>query len=161
VNIAKVLREYKRAAAQGKAITAKKQEFADRIKRMRESLANKSRQIQSATDEKEKSLLQKEGKALSREIDDLTEEAERVLSELSDRTIIDVYKKIRDAIVALAKGRGLDVVQCYPDAATPEDEKKPALAQLKLQTPALIPFYLNKEFDLTERVIEDLNKSDD
>lgn len=45
---------------------------------------------------------------------------------------------------------------CYPDASTPEDEKKPAVAQLKLQTPALIPYY-HRNMDITDVVIKTLN----
>jgi hypothetical protein len=75
---------------------------------------------------------------------------------VSDRTIIEVYQNIKSTIDAIAVTNNLDLVMCYPDASTAEDEKKPALAQLKLQTPALIPFY-HRGMDITEVVVKTLN----
>jgi len=158
VNLAKVLREYQKANNDGKKINEKRQEYINKVKPLRDSLAAKSQLIQQTSDTREKALLQMEANALQRETADLEAEGQRALGELSERVIVEVYAQIRAAISSIAKERGLDVVECYPDSSTPEDEKKAAVAQLKLQTPALIPFYLNKDYDLTEEVIKTLNK---
>ena len=159
VNLAKVLREYQKANTDGKKINEKRQEYITKVKPLRDSLAAKSQLIQQTSDTREKALLQMEANALHREIADLEAEGQRVLGELSERVIVDVYAQIRATISSFAKVRGLDVFECYPDASNPDDDKKATVAQLKLQTPALIPFYLNKEYDLTDDVIKTLNKN--
>jgi hypothetical protein len=57
-----------------------------------------------------------------------------------------------------AKDRGLDVVEAFPAAPTPDEKRTPQVAQLMLQTPALVPFYLKPELDVTDEIIERLNK---
>jgi len=79
--------------------------------------------------------------------------------EMIDRTIVDVYQRIQSTIDEIARERGLDLVLVYPDASNMGDDGKPAIAQLKLQTPALMPFYVRKELDQTDDVIERLNKN--
>jgi hypothetical protein len=64
----------------------------------------------------------------------------------------------REVVGELAKERGLDVVEAFPSAATPKEERSPKISQLTLQTPDLIPLYLNPELDLTTEVIARLNE---
>jgi len=158
VNIAKVLREFKKANKHGEIINAKRQVFIDKIKPLKEMAEAKAKKLKSADIPDAKERLEKEGVKLQREIEDLEREAQQVLGEMTDRSIVEVYKNIHEVIADLAKERRLDVVECYPDASNPEDAMKPAIAQLKLQTPALIPYYARKELLITDDVIELLNK---
>jgi Skp family chaperone for outer membrane proteins len=159
VNIAKVLRDYRRASAEGSKITRKRQAYAEKIKPLRDSLAKLSLRIQRSIILEEKEQLQKEALAINRQIEDLDREAQKIVGELTDRTIIEVYDQIQGTIAALANERGLDVIEAYPDASTPEDARKPPFISLKLQTPALMPYYVRKEFDLTDEVIGRLNRN--
>jgi Skp family chaperone for outer membrane proteins len=157
VNIAKVLRDFAKASAEGKIITAKRQYYVDEIKPLREMLAAKSRQIQQTVQPTEKEKLQKEAVAINRKIEDLDQEAQRVLGELTDRTIIEVYQNIKTTINDIAVTNNLDLVMCYPDASDVKDEMKPQIISLKLQTPALMPFY-HRGMDITQVVVDTLNK---
>lgn len=157
VNIAKVLREFNKANADGQTITKKRQEYVDKVKPLRDKLAALSKSMQTTPNLTEKERLQKEAVAVNRMIEDLDQEAQRVLGELTDKTIVDVYQSIKTTINDIAVANNLDLVMCYPDASSPEDEKKPALAQIKLQTPALIPFY-HRGMDITDVVVVTLNR---
>jgi Skp family chaperone for outer membrane proteins len=157
VNIAKVLREFQKANADGQLITKKRQAYIDQIKPLREQLAELSKKSQITPNLAEKEKLQKEALAINRKIEDLDQQAQKELSELTDRTIVEVYQNIKSVINDIAVTNNLDLVMCYPDASLPEDEKKPAVAQLKLQTPALIPFY-HRGMDITDVVVVTLNK---
>ena len=157
VNIAKVLREFNKANAEGQGITKKRQEYVDRVKPFREKMALLQKQIQQTADPLQREKLQKEGLAFGRQVEDIDQEAQRVLGELTDKTIVDVYQHIKAVINDIAVTNNLDLVMCFPDASNAEDDKKPAVAQLKLQTPALIPFY-HRGMDITEVVIVTLNR---
>jgi Skp family chaperone for outer membrane proteins len=156
VNIAKVLREFNKANADGQAITKKRQYYVDQVKPLREKLAALSKAIQATQIPAEKERLQKEALNVNRMIEDLDAEAQRVLGEMTDKTIVDVYSSIKTTINDIAVANNLDLVMCYPDASNPEDEKKPAIAQIKLQTPALIPFY-HRGMDISDVVVKTLN----
>ena len=157
VNIAKVLREFNKANADGQAITKKRQEYVDRVRPMREKLAALSKTLQATADPVQKERIQKDALAQNRMIEDLDQEAQRVLGEMTDKTIVDVYQSIKTTINDIAVANNLDLVMCYPDASNADDEKKPAIAQIKLQTPALIPFY-HRGMDITDVVVVTLNR---
>lgn len=157
VNIAKVLREYQKANADGQNITKKRQEYIDKVRPYQEKMASLNRQLQIQQNPTEKEKLQKEALAMNRAVEDLNGEAQRVLMELTDNTVVEVYQNIKSVINDIAVTNNLDLVMCYPDGNGPEDEKKPVLAQMKLQTPALTPFY-HRGMDITEVVVLTLNK---
>jgi len=158
VNIAKVLREFKKAMENGKAVTARRQEFIEKLKPLQEAIDAKTKELGSAVNANEREGLQKELTVLRQEMTKMNQEAQKTLSELTDQMIADVYKDIQGGIADLANERKLDVVECYSDATTPEDLKKAAVAQQKLQSTALYPFFVRKELLLTDDVIELLNK---
>jgi Skp family chaperone for outer membrane proteins len=157
VNIAKVLREFQKANSDGQSITKKRQEYVDRVRPLREMLATKSKAIAATVNLTEKEKMQKEAIAINRQIEDLDQEAQRVLGDMTDKTIVEVYTNLKSVINDIAVTNNLDLVMCYPDASNAEEEKKPAVAQLKLQTPALIPFY-HRGMDITDVVIVTLNR---
>lgn len=157
VNIAKVLREFNKANADGQIITKKRQEYVTKVGMYREKLAAKSKELNLTQDPQKKEALQKEALAINRQIEDLDREAQQVLGDLTDKTIVDVYQSIKTTINDIAVANNLDLVMCYPDSSTPEDDKKPAIAQIKLQTPALTPFY-HRGMDITDVVVVTLNR---
>lgn len=157
VNIAKVLKEYNKANSDGQNITKKRQEYIDKVKPYSDKLAALSRQVQTTVNPTEKEKLQKEALAVNRAVEDLNQEAQRVLSEMTDHTIVEVYQNIKSVINDIAVTNNLDLVMCYPDGSSAEDDKKPVVAQMKLQSPALIPFY-HRGMDITEVVVVTLNR---
>ncbi len=157
VNIAKVLREFQRANSDGQAISKKKQEYVDKLRQLNDMVAAKAKLIQSTPVPAERERIQKEAVGLQRQIEDVKNEAEKVLGDMTDKTIVDVYQNIKAVINDIAVTNNLDLVMCFPDASTPEDDRKPTVAQLKLQTQALIPFY-HRNMDITEVVIVTLNR---
>ena len=52
----------------------------------------------------------------------------------------------------------MDVVEAFPSAAMQKEERSPKVAQLTLQSAALIPLYLNPDLDFTEEVVTRLNR---
>ena len=156
VNIAKVLRDYKKANFQGHEITVKREAYVKRVQALRDQMAAVQKEYGSALDQNIKKQLQEKALGLQRQIEDIDREAQRELTSLSNDTIVRVYQEIKGVIYDIAKTNNLDMVLCYPAASNEKDENSPQVAQLMLQTPALIPFY-HHGMDITEVVIKTLN----
>lgn len=156
VNIAKVLRDYKKANTRGADITVKRQAYVTRVTKLRDELAevNKLFNMSQVPDDKKK--LQEKALGIQRQVEDIDREAQLELTKLSNETIVQVYQEIKGVIADIATTNNLDMVLCYPAASKTEDEATPQVAQLMLQTPAMIPFY-HKGMDVTEVVIKTLN----
>jgi Skp family chaperone for outer membrane proteins len=157
VNIASVLRDYDKANAQGEEITKLRAEYVGRVNVLRDKLAAIQAQYQKAADPQAKKKLENDAKEIQRQIQDIDGEAQEKLTKMSNDTIVRVYQEIKGVITDIAKTNSLAMVLCYPGPSKVADETNPAVAQLMLQTPALIPFY-HSGMDITHVVLETLNK---
>ncbi len=155
-NIAKVLRNYHKANFAGQEIQKKRQEYIVVVNSKRTELADKQKALSTATDPAVRDKIQKEALEIQRKIEDIDREAQKTLSQMSNDTIVRVYADIKGVVEAVAVANGFELVFAYPDASLPTEENTPAVAQLKLQTPAAMPFY-HRHMDVTEVVIQTLN----
>jgi Skp family chaperone for outer membrane proteins len=156
VNIAKVLRDYNKANFVGAEITRKRVAYVNQVNGKREKLNELNAQFTKNPDPVQKKQLQEQALGIQREIEDIDRKAQAELTQLSNDTIVKVYQEIKGVIYDIAKTNNLDMVLCYPAASKPEDENSPQVAQLMLQTPALIPFY-HSGMDITKVVVDTLN----
>jgi Skp family chaperone for outer membrane proteins len=156
VNIAKVLRDYNKANFQGAEITKKREYYVKQVQAYREKLTQLNKDFQGATNPELKKQIEEQARATQRKIEDIDREAQRELTQLSNDTIVRVYQEIKGVIYDIAKTNSLDMVLCYPAASNEKDENSPQVAQLMLQTPALIPFY-HHGMDITKVVTDTLN----
>ena len=156
VNIAKVLRDYDKANFAGAEITKRRQEYVTQVNALREQLAVVQKDFTNSQVPEEKKKHQEKALAIQRKVEDIDRDAQIELTKVSNDTIVRVYQEIKGVIADIATTNNLDMVLCYPAASKPEDENSPQVAQLMLQTPAMIPFY-HKGMDITEVVIKTLN----
>jgi Skp family chaperone for outer membrane proteins len=156
VNIAKVLRDYNKANFKGAEITKKREIFVKQVQALQDQVAAINADYVKATNPDVKKQLEEKARTLQRQIEDIDRQAKRELTQLSNETIVQVYQEIKSVIFDIAKTNNLDMVLCYPAATKPEDENSPQVAQLMLQTPALIPFY-HSGMDITKYVVDTLN----
>jgi Skp family chaperone for outer membrane proteins len=156
VNIAKVLRDYNKANFKGQQITEKRQAYVVQVNALREKLAEINKQFTVSMIPDEKKKYQEQALAIQRQVEDIDRKAQAELTQLSNDTIVQVYQEIRTVIKDIAEANNLDMVLCYPAASKQEDEASPQVAQLMLQTPAMIPFY-HKGMDITDVVSKTLN----
>jgi Skp family chaperone for outer membrane proteins len=156
VNMPKVLKEYDKANFQGHEITQKRQAYVTLVNGKREKLAEINKMFSSSTNPDQKKAFQEQALAVQREIEDIDRKAQTELTQLSNDTIVQVYKEIKGVIADIAKTNNLDMVLAYPAATKPEEENSPQVAQLMLQAPALMPFY-HRGMDITDVVVQTLN----
>ncbi|MSR51706.1 MAG: OmpH family outer membrane protein [Gemmataceae bacterium] len=157
VNIAKVLRDYQKANDQGAEITRKRQAYVSQVQVLRDKVVAVNAEFQKAPNPDVKKRLQEDALVIQRQIEDIDRRAQVELTQLSNDTIVRVYKEIKGVIFDIAKTNNLDMVLCYPAASKEEDDNSPQVAQLMLQTPALIPFY-HSQMDITHVVVATLNQ---
>jgi len=156
VNIAKVLRDYNKANFKGAEITKKREVYVKQVQALQDQVTAINADYVKATNPEVKKQLEEKARGLQRQIEDIDRQAKRELTQLSNDTIVQVYQEIKSVIFDIAKTNNLDMVLCYPAATKPEDENSPQVAQLMLQTPALIPFY-HSGMDITKYVVDTLN----
>ena len=156
VNIAKVLRDYNKANFKGAEITRKRQAYVTQVQALRDQLAAVNAEFQKATNPDLKKQLQEKALGIQRKIEDIDRTAQAELTQLSNETIVQVYQEIKGVITDIAKTNNLSMVMAYPAATKESEENSPQVAQLMLQTPALIPFY-HRGMDITDVVVQTLN----
>jgi Skp family chaperone for outer membrane proteins len=157
VNIAKVLKDYNKANFRGAEITTKRETYVKQVQAYKDQISAVNADFVKTQDPVAKKALQEKALAIQRQIEDVDRDAQRILTQLSNDTIVQVYQEIKGVIFDIAKTNNLDMVMCYPAASNEKDENSPQVAQLMLQTPALIPFY-HSQMDITHVVVETLNK---
>lgn len=157
-NIAKVLRQFNQANQQGKEIAKKRQVYLDQINNYRNQISEQNKKLAATVDQKQKDAIQEQIYTMNQEIDKLDRNASKVLSEMSNETIVNVYKQIQGLVKDVADLNGFELILAYPDASDEKEKNTPIVAQLMLQTPALMPFYVNSSLDITDYVISNLNK---
>jgi Skp family chaperone for outer membrane proteins len=157
VNIAKILKDYDKANAMGKQISELRQGYLTKVNDLRMQLSEKNKMLPTISDSAKKEALDKEMRAITRQIEDIDQQAQKTLGEMSNNTVVTVYKEIKETITAIAEANGLELVMAYPDASEQKDMDSPVVAQIKLQTPALMPFY-HKNIDITKYVVDTLNQ---
>jgi Skp family chaperone for outer membrane proteins len=158
-NVPKVMRDYKKwqyfAAEVNKdrtekaAILAKKQnEMVDMQNKI------KAEPIKSKQDEMAQQMVQ-----LQRQLEDMEKTARKEIDDKSMNHLRTLFGELRQVVDAVAVTNGFELVLAYPDASTPEELSSPMYLEMKLRTPAAMPFYVSKNVDITTVVIETLNKN--
>ena len=94
-----------------------------------------------------------------RAFEDRERQYRKQLDEESAAHLKNLFVEIQRAVGAIVESNGYDVVFAYPDAVTAEEAASPLMVDLKMRPPAAIPFYVSKSADVTQVLIETLNKN--
>lgn len=155
-NMAKVMRESKRARNEVEKLNAKRARATINLQVMRASYTEMQAKVVTAA-AKEKEEMMGEMLKLARKIEDADREIQKSLNDRASAIIAKIHDEMRDTVVGIAKENGLLAVLAYPDAVTPEEQNNPAIKELKLKPPAAQPFYLDPSIDFTDEIVKRLN----
>jgi Skp family chaperone for outer membrane proteins len=158
-NVAKVMKDFQKwqffANEMNKVRAAETAELA----KMGETLAKMKAQIEAKdTPTATREALEKQYKDLSRQYQDKSDEVRRRIDEQSSKHLKELHDDIKVVVEAVANKNGFGVVFAYPDATTEEEKKSPLYFELKLRPPAALPFFVSQNCDITEAVVQTLNK---
>ena len=157
-NIARVLRDFERANQEGQRITDRRAELVKRVNDDRGGLARINKEYEGSSNAAEKAELKHRAVELNKRIEATDAAGQTEIEKASNAVIVEIHDQIRSVAEALAKDRGLDVLECFPGEWRPDHQRTPEVARLMLQTPGLMPFYLNPDLDFTNELVERLNK---
>jgi RNA polymerase sigma factor (sigma-70 family) len=99
-------------------------------------------------------------KRINRESEDKRESARELMGKLQGDAVVTAYREVEEAAKRIANVRGLELVLFYNEALTEADFYNPRNLEAKLSQPgALIPMVVAPGMDITEAVIEALNRA--
>lgn len=161
-NMAKVMRDYKRAKTGVERLNAKKMRLSANVVGLRAM----HEQLQAAltkpnTPAARKAELETELRTVARQVEDLEREITKILNDRATLIITELYDEIYATASAVARENNLTALLAYPDAVTREERESPYIKELKLKPPALQPFYLDASVEFSDEIVRRLNEKFD
>jgi Skp family chaperone for outer membrane proteins len=158
INLQSVVRQYK-----------KYENFETEYKKMYESYtaqfeAKKAQatdlksRYEKTVDDQEREALQRQMRALDREVQDWGDSVKKQLAKLRDEQTVQIYREVETAVQVFARANDIEIVLHFNDALTPQDLASPINIMQKLQTRALFPMYVNEGMDITNAIAAMLNQ---
>lgn len=160
-NMAKVMREYKKAKTAVTRLTARKDRMVANVMGLRTMHAELQAALKVTTNEKRKEEIGAGLIMLGRQIEDTDREIGKILNNRASLIIIELHDEMRSTVAGVARDNGLVAVLAYPDAVTPEEAENPMVKEMRLKPPAAHPFYLDPSIDFTDEILRRLNEKFD
>ncbi len=160
-NMAKVMREYKKARTAADRLTARKDRMAANLIGMRNMYLDLKAIAERPNPVRPKEGLEEDMRMLARRMEDMDREIQKLLNERATIIIVELYDEMRAVTTAVSRENGLTALLAYPDAVTPEEAENPMIKELKLKPPALQPFYLDSSVDYSGEIVRRLNEKFD
>jgi Skp family chaperone for outer membrane proteins len=102
--------------------------------------------------------LEKEVKAIQREIQDKVDDANNRFAKDRVNQLVTIYKDVQAAVTAYARSRGFELVMQYSDSTDPAEKYSAASLQQKLGNMACFPVYHHEQMEITNDVLDMLNR---
>ncbi len=157
-NMAKLMREYRRARTSADRLTAKRMRMVKNMMGLRAMHGDLRMLLETVKHDTDQLFrLNHELIVLTRQIEDSDREINKMLQNQASLIISEIYDEVYATSTETAREHGLSALLAYPDAVTPEERDNPMLKEMKLKPPAAQPFYLDPAIDYTDELIERLN----
>ena len=160
-NMAKVMREYKRAKSGVDGLNVRRQRMAANLVGLRSMYAELLAASKAEADPARKQQFEDDVLRIARQVEDMDRSLNRILNDKATTIITELYDEIYAAVAAVARDNGLSAVIAYPDAVTPEERENPQIKELKLKPPAAQPFYVEPSVDYSDEILRRLNEKFD
>jgi Skp family chaperone for outer membrane proteins len=158
-NVPKVMREYQKWQFFAQEVNKDRQEKAALLAKKQNELVDLQNKIKVEPVKAKQDEMAQQMIVLQRQLEDMEKQARKEIDEKSMTHLRTLFGELRTVVDAVAKTNGFDLVLAYPDASTPEEMASPMYLEMKLRTPAAMPFYVSPNIDITAVVIQTLNKN--
>src|SRR5579871_3446307 len=160
INMTRVLKNSKMSQTIETDLRRQTQQLQKTLSSLRKQLQhNGAVYLDPATPPREKERLNQDIRLLQRDVQEEEAAARAKLAELNGKACIRVYRAVEETANRIAKAQDLELVMFYTDAVTEADYYSPENMQHKLsQAGALMPMVVAPGMDITETVIEALNR---
>lgn len=158
-NVPKVMREYSKWQYFAQEVNKDRAEKAAILGKKQAEMVDLQNRAKVETVKAKQDEMVAQAIQMQRTLEDLEKQARKEIDEKSMAHLRTLFGELRTVVDAVAKTNGFDLVLAYPDATTPEETASPMYLEMKLRTPAAMPFYVSANIDITKVVIETLNKN--
>jgi Skp family chaperone for outer membrane proteins len=160
VNINKVLKNYNKAQSLNATIRTKVQSYATQINAKKEEIQKLQTSLTNpTTTPQQKEQIEKQIVNLQRSLQDIDNEARKVISKEQGDIAVAIFREIEGVIKAVAASNNFDIVLSYPDATDEAEMYTQDNVVRKLAAQAAMPLYYKPHVDMTNAVIQTLNAS--
>jgi len=160
VNINKVLKNYGKAQSLNNAIRNKVQGYAKMMNDRRDEMQKAQAELAKPNITPQmKEQLEKQVVNLQRQLQDIDNEARKVISKEQGDIAVQIFREIEGVIRAVATSNNFDLVLSYPDATEDNEMYVQDNVVRKLAAQAAMPLYYKPQVDMTAAVIQTLNAS--
>jgi Skp family chaperone for outer membrane proteins len=161
VNINKVLKNYQKAQNLNGQIKNKVTAYAKQINDKKEEIQKLQTELAKPTNAvaPQKDNLEKQIVNLQRALQDIDNEARKVIGKEQGDIAVQIFREIEGVIKAVAASNNFDIVLSYPDATEDNEMYTQDNVVRKLAAQAAMPLYYKPHVDMTKAVIDTLNMS--
>lgn len=160
INMNNVLKLYGKAQALNNQIKNKVQAYAQQMNQKKQEITNLQAELTKPTTTPQmREKFEKDILAIQRVLQDLDNEARKVISKEQEGVAVQIYREIETVVKAVAVANGFDLVLSYPDATTDAEMYSQDNVIRKMANQAAIPVFYRPHIDLTDAVVKTLNTS--
>jgi Skp family chaperone for outer membrane proteins len=158
VNINKVLKNYNKAQTLNASIRNKVQFYAKQINDKKDEMQKLQTKLAVPTiSPQEKEQFEKQIVNLQRSLQDVDNDARKVISKEQGDIAVSIFKEIEGVVRAVATSNNFDIVLSYPDATDDNEMYTQDNVVRKLAAQAAMPLFYKPHVDMTNAVIQTLN----
>jgi Skp family chaperone for outer membrane proteins len=159
VNINRVIKGYNKANVLGQYLLSLSKYYADQRNAKQAKITELQQAASKEADVAKRDAMAAEVRKLAREIEDIDGVAQKEVTQKQGEIASQVYKEIEGVIAGVARSYDLELVLSFPDATSPEEAGLPATIFRKLSAPAALPIYFAPNLDITQAVVDTLNRT--
>jgi Skp family chaperone for outer membrane proteins len=159
VNIAEVLRNYKKAKAVLEQITIQAKTIdGNELQPIRADMIRMRTEMQNqGADPAVRERLERDMRKRQLELQEKEEDARKRITKIKGEYMVQLFREIEEAVKYYARISDLDLVFFYSDLTDPANAYDPYTVQAKLNTGGALPMYVNPSMDITTTVWKSMN----
>jgi Skp family chaperone for outer membrane proteins len=157
-NYLKVMKEYQKWQFFSAAMNKERATQSQGLVAIRGQIVDLESKARAETVQAKRVELEQQIVALQRKLEDTQRAMQKDIDDKSSAHLRTLFGEIRNVVDAVATTNGFSLVFAYPDAVAPEEMSSPMYFEMKLRSPAAMPFYVSPSVDITPVVVATLNK---
>jgi Skp family chaperone for outer membrane proteins len=159
LNLKYVVMNYKKWKDFTERLKGDYKQYEDKVTGMNNQLENIKKELaKPGLEAARKDQLEKDGKNVQRQMQDLAEEAKNTLGKQEGDEMAIIYKEIASVVSTYAQSNDIDLVMHYNDATSTEEMNSANNIGRKMVTGPCIPlYYKQNEVDISYQIMQLLN----
>jgi Skp family chaperone for outer membrane proteins len=158
-NIGQIIKNYSKFKFYQEAMKKEMEPIQKQVDAKKAQVTAYQNEMQKAeTTTARKEQLTKEIKQIERQMGDAVEEANQSFAKKRIDQLVTIYKDVEWAVNAYARAQAIELVLQYSDGVDPAEKYSPASLQQKLGNQACIPIYMQPGMDISNDIVDMLNR---